>query len=101
MPTIKPKYTVFLKDSEKTQKYEAETIAEGLAMIQIPLPKGPYKLKVSNGKKETQEKLLYPPRIKRIMINKIYRAILEKQFMIALGELKQFNLMKEKVSISE
>ena len=80
---IKEIYSVELKLADKIYKAKADTILKGLEMLKPELIKSCGILKVKKGKLET-EILMRSLQIKRLLVNKTYREILDKRLNLAL-----------------
>ena len=75
-------YIVILNLAGIKYKAKADTILEGLEMLKPELIKSCGILKVKKGKLET-EILMRPLQIKRFLVNKTYREILDKRLNLA------------------
>jgi len=76
-------YIVILNLAGIEYKAKSDTILEGLEMLKPELIKSRGILKIKKGKLET-EILMWPIQVKRLLINKTYREILQKRLNLAL-----------------
>jgi len=76
-------YIVILNLAGIEYEVKADTILKGLEMLKPELIKSCGILKVKKGKLET-EILMRPLQIKRLLVNKTYREILDKRLNLAL-----------------
>ena len=80
----RPDFYIKLTIADKIYEAETNTILEALESLRLDnFIKGKGILKVKKGKLET-EILLWPRQLKRLMMNKIYRAILQKRLLNSL-----------------
>lgn len=78
-------YTIKLQFSESVTKTQGKTVLEALEKLQPKVIKGKGILTVSKGLNLKKDMILYPQMAKRLLVNKVYREILDKRFTQALG----------------
>jgi hypothetical protein len=79
--TPKPdQYTIELKQGENVKRLEAPTIVEGLNSLTNDYPRTAALLTVTKG--DTKAELrLYPPVLRRLMVNPLTRLLMEKRLL--------------------
>ena len=80
----KPKpYLLVLSGAVTGQKIECDSIVEGLSQFNLSDLRGKTVLEVHEGEKKAQ-RMFYPLALRRLLINKVAKEILNKRFTNAL-----------------
>lgn len=78
------RYICVLEGGGSSFNCEGETVIECLEKLEPPVIKSRFTLTVKEGEKSAQVNLV-PVKIKRLMVNKMLRQILEKQLLTQLS----------------